>query len=161
MYVLILASLFGADFSSWTALENRVSQNEAAIVALRNDVEALKKMCDKCDVASKAPDPKPVAKCPDGVCADCKCKLGDECGCLKLQQLPELTPATAEPTPVTTYREVRTCRGGVCTVQMVAVDATDETPQVMLRQRSGYSSPCASGNCGVSRTRRGLFGRRR
>lgn len=160
MHLFILLAAIGLDHSP-LPLEKRVDAVESEIVtlkrenrSLRNDVEALKRMADKCDVASKAPDPKPASKCPDGVCADCKCKLGDECGCLKLSKLLEL-PSTA--TPVVQYRQV--CNGGVC--QLVPVDATDETPQVVMQQRNSYSSPCANGSCGVSRTRRGLFGRRR
>lgn len=127
-------------------IEVRLYVAEQDIISLRNDVEALKRdVSAKCDVASKSTDPKPATKCPDGVCADCKCTVGSDCGCRKLAGA-ELVAAASQPV---TYREVRTCNGGTCTVQMVPVDATDETPQVMLQPRNGNSSPCSGGSCGV------------
>lgn len=128
-------------------IEQRVFALETKVSWLENDVAAIKRdISAKCDVASKSPEPKPAAKCPDGICADCKCTVGEDCGCLKLAGS-ELVAIAKEPVA---YREVRTCRDGVCTVQMVAVDATDETPQVMLRDRPSYGSGgCPGGNCGV------------
>ena len=110
-------------------IEQRVFALETKVSWLENDVAAIKRdISAKCDVASKSPEPKPAAKCPDGVCADCKCTVGEDCGCKKTVGEKAIADVLA----------------------VKAVEHASEPEPIYLQQRSSYGNGgCPGGNCGV------------
>jgi len=182
---LLLLLVLGADIGSplppiveqrFQAIETDVARNKIEIAKLRLDVEALKRLCDKCDPPPMAKSgAKPATKI-GCLCGDnCKCsKDGMDCGCLALasavQTFPEESSQT-QPTSVATtappevrYVQRRVCDGrGQCHFETVAITSQPsmQAPVVyssaMANEFSegGVSGGCAGGNCGASGSRGG------
>lgn len=169
MSQLLLLLVLGADIGSplppiveqrFQAIETDVARHKIEIVKLRLDVEALKRMCDKCDPPTPVAKAAPVGDMKIGcICGDnCKCtgaKYGMDCGCIAtsvhLQKDPEVKASLPPQTfaaPEVEYVQRRVCNGnGTCHFETVAV-ARQPSVSAPVVYTSSTASECSS--CGTS-----------